>query len=921
MAETLTAPSQRRYKPVPLRWPFLVVQMVLVAAAIVAIVLLQTLLPDSDDSAFVDGHRPRARRNFASQPQTTHQISQRNSASQTHLTVITCAAVGPSATGTCLTTISINTSVLSVGGRKPAGKFNKPPAPHPTQLSVDPSWTQPAYNTSAATTSSKTLARGPGDHFDPNGQPTEVADLPMTMVSVTPITEIDDSRKWTTGLFGGPNGLPDAARGSATSSTSLETQTIITTVGSTPTTMVAPEVVRTGISTVEATVVTMTETPPPTTVVLTSDGTLVSTVVTPPPQPMVTTLSASVVTFVETKPPETVVTTMGGSAVTLVAVITPGVVPGKPTTETVVSEISGTPVTLIRVFTPLPPITTAIETTVDGKLTTMSLTLIPMTTAIATTINGTPTTVSLTLTLTPTATPTTPPGSGKPFRQDNITTLGENAGTRVYTGVTPSQYFAGTFLPPLIAVLLAFPISTIELNVKLLQPFRALTTTDGAAGPDSMTLRYVGIDNVIIPVRQLLRGEPIPFLASLLMWLSWLLAPLAVEAVGFKVHGACSHLSISGCALALGVSPWPTRALIAVLAIMLVILVALAVLLHRWDTGVSRNPWSMADAALLSRDPHLHDRLSEKLNGRELSDANLADIFRHGRFHLERLPLADTHGLTMAPAIVPDWGTPFTPTSLSLADQSPTQRPNPFPVLTYTARVFFLFLLLGLMTLLIYYHLLRSDTPFELFMDSQAFGVKFLFAAIGSLLALFWSSFFLSLGAMTPFRSLSISTGSDGDIRSRAMSQPPPTNPFTGAYHASRNRQWLLLSAAMMALAGELLPAFLANIPYALTQTWNTHRLSTYASLTILSAMVVVLAASMCVTWPYLPVDPRTMAGMVYYVSGSEALREDVVRAEGRAAEEKGVGRGRGLELGGKYCYGRVDGSDGKGRMAVYWGG
>ncbi|KAK0634111.1 hypothetical protein B0T14DRAFT_417711 [Immersiella caudata] len=253
------------------------------------------------------------------------------------------------------------------------------------------------------------------------------------------------------------------------------------------------------------------------------------------------------------------------------------------------------------------------------------------------------------------------------------------------------------------------------------------------------------------------------------------------------------------------------------------------------------------------------------------------------------------------------------------APPDPQKKNNPFPVLTYPIRIFFLLLHLGLITLLTYYHLLRDDTPFELFMDSQTFGVKFLFAAIGSLFALFWSCFFLSLAAMEPFRTLSSNLGTEEGKKSRevALTQPPPTNPFSGISHAARHKQWLLLSASVMALSSDLLPAFLANVPYSLTQTLIAHRVCTFTAIAILSVMALVLVASMCTPWPHIPVDPRTVAGMMYYVvgSGSEEFLGDVV--EGRRRESQWIKNdGEGGRLRGRYCYGRV-GGDGKGRMGI----
>ena len=51
-------------------------------------------------------------------------------------------------------------------------------------------------------------------------------------------------------------------------------------------------------------------------------------------------------------------------------------------------------------------------------------------------------------------------------------------------------------------------------------------------------------------------------------------------------------------------------------------------------------------------------------------------------------------------------------------------------------------LLLGLLAVIIYYKLTYTNSSFERFMDSEAFGVKFLFTAVGVLIKLYWSSIF-----------------------------------------------------------------------------------------------------------------------------------------------------------------------------------
>jgi hypothetical protein len=759
----------------------------------------------------------------------------------------------------------------------------------------------------------------------------------------------------------------------AFSEPSPETHVLVAILGATPTTIVTTPEPQTIVSKIEGSVLTTTSTTPPQTITVIS-GVTTTLVLTPPPQIVVSSIEGSIVTIVRTQQPETLVTRAGGTLVTLTAVITPG----KAVAETVVSIIGGLritttppPVTVIttmangevitRISTPTPYVTTT-----GGIAKTTTRLTIPtgaVTTAIVATVGGKLTTVSMTLTpsTAPTAIPGHPVGPGDPA---------DPSSTRVIPGTTETQYFAAAFLPTLLAVVLALPLSIIDLNAKLYQPFRALARPGGASGPDSLTLRFGGIYTVLTPVRQLQQGQAVPFVTTLLVWLSWLLAPLAAEAIGVKLHGTCSHLSISGCAIAVGVSPEPARALIAVMAIMVGLLVLLAVLLYQWDTGVYHNPWSLVAIALLAQDCRLREPLIQTNEPRE---SNLEALFRHGHFRL----LAQSSSFTdlikdekdvaairhhdhhyMIPRIVPIWPeeatltadnlTPLSPTTTTTITTTRLNKPHhiPFFALTYLSRISFLFFLLALVATLTYYHFLHEDNAFELFMDSQTFGVKFLFAALGTVITFFWASFSQSVATISLFHRMASSSSSPSPLSSsrqetesgltpsKSILLSRPTNTFSSAWAAISQSQisssscsqarekgdWLLLLSAIMAVLAELLPVVLANIPYSLTQTLTTHNVCTYISLGILGSMIAVLGASLFARWPHMPVDPRTLAGAMYYVADSELLLNDVAEAAGQTTATRGTlaeMEQRLIKMDRRYYYERVLGSNGKSRMVV----
>jgi len=179
---------------------------------------------------------------------------------------------------------------------------------------------------------------------------------------------------------------------------------------------------------------------------------------------------------------------------------------------------------------------------------------------------------------------------------------------------------AVTYLPTVIAACLAVPFGIINTHAQRMQPFRAIAARGGGPGPDTLTLSFQGTRSVTAPFAQAFaRGEPVPLLAGLGAWLSSLLAPLAAEAVGFKVHGVYTHLDIHGW----GIAPGPARALAALLVALLLLLAAFALALRRWETGVRADRWAVAAVAALS----LSAPLRARLDG-DLEDADLEDHFR-----------------------------------------------------------------------------------------------------------------------------------------------------------------------------------------------------------------------------------------------------------------------------------------------------
>lgn len=931
------------YKPAPLRWPFLVAQMALLVAAIGFLLGIQQTLPNSDHSAVVDGQHMARSLAPAPDPLWDNALELRRFARQRRQLNSTADALKTPQPPTSVETPAHATTTASTL----APSFSGVTMSSITQLqSADTSSGSElplsTTSTSVAATLGKSFENHPGETFGP---PTGETKKPTTQI----FTSIANSTSWTVSYRQLISKFPGHERTAiAPVGSTVDTDDGFE-IGGTDTPQMSTESVITG-GTTTAIEITSTFTPPARTIVDSSGNAVVSS---PPPERVVTTITGIIggSTVLTTRTDNgltaetsTLTTSRHGKIITVVIVSTPGL----PSTVTAVSIISGTPVmtsplpvTFTRdlgngVRTVITRIPTPYVIATHGRTTTMVFTTTPgriVTTTVATTINGTPTMVQTVMTTTPTprvpirvvktkvvttinGTPNTILSTitltAAPTGRTSGDSRSDYSGFRILPGFTPAQYFAVTYLPAIIAACLAMPFGIISSNARLMQPFHALSTRDGGAhGADSLTLDFGGLHSVTVPfVQAFSRGEPVPLLASLGAWLSTLLAPLAAEAIGFKVHGLCTHLDIAGCGITPGVSSGPANALVAVLVAMLVLLVATAFMLRRWETGVHADPLTLVAVASMSHS----ERLRAWFQGSKLqSESDLRERLKDGRFQLAVFDAA-----TGADGEQDDWEKPCYEYGIipitnppSITEKSTNERIEarrrlfrrrkrrhmPFVALTYKSRIAFFSALVGLIALIGYYFQVSEVTPFELFMDSQGFGVKFLFALLGTAIALFWRAFFEGVAAVGLFARMA----RQPCLASQSiLLSPCTTNIMSGAAVAVRQRHGLLLAAALMTGIAEIfLPALLANVPFALTQTYAGWVTSTAASLAVLSAMVAVLLVSLVFSrWPHMPVDPRTLAGAIYYFSESSKLRGDLYGRRvallddaSRDAEVKALGR------------------------------
>ncbi|KAK1757826.1 hypothetical protein QBC47DRAFT_442913 [Echria macrotheca] len=583
-------------------------------------------------------------------------------------------------------------------------------------------------------------------------------------------------------------------------------------------------------------------------------GTPTVVTLTPPPTTFVTTIDGTPVTLVTTPPVTSFTTTVGGTPTAEIVVITP--TGTAPITLTFVSTSGGSLSTYTRTLSP-----TTIVTTISGKLTTIT-----STPSLSTGVSTIPKSTRIyTSTLAPTGT-----GSGQ------ATTLPSVISSKKVYNWGPVDVFVGTFLPPLIGIVLVIFIRVIDLNVKLYQPFQSLARGVGATGAESLTMQYTGVMAFITPMITMIQGHPVPFISTLMVGCASFIVPLATEAIGLKLHGTC-YLNTADplCGPALGISPTPANALVGLIAAVIVMLLLVLFFSLRWPTGLHANPWNIAGIASLARSAQvrIHQDSEQAMRkavsqkqyglgwfeneaGREEYGIILTDDSGQGL--QEQQGGSDAEGFGGAGAAAARIG------SKALLPLMPLRLPW---------RVSLIVLQLAVLVFIVYYHVYyhgKVDDGGKLwaFMNSNTFGVRFISAVVGVVIAFCWQSFFLSVSVMTPYQLMARRT----QPAARSILFSPSTNPFSGIYAAVKHRHVFLFATSLAAILSEFLPVLLSNVPFSLSQTYTAASVCAIMASLFLGILVSVLIASFFVKYPPMPVDPRSIAGAMYYVSQSHLL-------------------------------------------------
>ncbi len=319
----------------------------------------------------------------------------------------------------------------------------------------------------------------------------------------------------------------------------------------------------------------------------------------------------------------------------------------------------------------------------------------------------------------------------------------------------PNEYVLGAFVPVIVAVIFTIPWQILNAAVKELEPFYQLQREDGATAEDSLGLEYRSSINIIATYTAIRKGHFVVWWSGLISIVCLFLAPIAIETVFIGFDGRCTATSgRQACVPHLNVYPVAARVLQGILSFIALLTLALAYSLHRGKTGLHANALSIAGLATLFQNRQVVEdfrRLNPHYTTSRMIRAALGDNrYRIAAFFDE--DGASAYGLVKCNHDValmdPNYrvstrgGKKYASVNVTATEDQdrPRKRRTLSSYFTHPATlVAFGAFVAGLETLVIYYNQTGGDTAFERWMDSQTFGVAFLFTAVGVMIEMFWS--------------------------------------------------------------------------------------------------------------------------------------------------------------------------------------
>jgi hypothetical protein len=153
----------------------------------------------------------------------------------------------------------------------------------------------------------------------------------------------------------------------------------------------------------------------------------------------------------------------------------------------------------------------------------------------------------------------------------------------------------------------------------------------------------------------------------------------------------------------------------------------------------------------------------------------------------------------------------------------------------------FWFYLVAVLVMILYYRFVSkpgTNNPFEDFLDSQSFGIRFFMICIGLAIKLYWGTVEKHLRSIAPYVAMA---SEGGATAARSVLIRTPSHPIVGLIYGSSRRQPLLGLVTISAVLSEVLVITLNTVPFSTSTAYLAFELSVYISTGIIALMITTI--------------------------------------------------------------------------------
>ncbi|KAK5116293.1 hypothetical protein LTR85_009265 [Meristemomyces frigidus] len=442
------------------------------------------------------------------------------------------------------------------------------------------------------------------------------------------------------------------------------------------------------------------------------------------------------------------------------------------------------------------------------------------------------------------------------------------------------QTFLGTYLAVLIAVVYRVIWTLIYSNFNLVEPFRQLSESDGAAAERAFFSFYQSQSNLLGPLPAILRRRWALALAATAYLIACILPALASETIYVDTNWGCLDPT-SGknpCRPRMTANVTILRVIQGLLVLGAIGLLALTSVLLITKTGLPTHPSSMATVASVLSPALLEDFNEVPADASGDSMARAMHGRRYRLMHYKDTSGAAGYGivpLTVLTAEDQDERVPSTygdghhyepvkSSAFETDEQAASSRMRPMDFLLA-------FVVLGAFSVVLAYYLDNDlKDGFNIFFNSNTFGPRFILTGAGTVIATLWKTTEQSATIMAPYIRLAKRPSSATSTILFAPSNTPVMSTVTALYH----RYFFIAAVTGTTFCAEALNIVISGVPYAAGQTWLQFLVSAYISIGVLSVMILVVALVIFSrrAEPKIPRKPDTLGAVMSYMAGSRML-------------------------------------------------